>query len=132
MEEFRFKERSNIIRLSVKKERGDGTEDAKVLVFDCSPTNYRFIKRAAEAGKMLESAIKGGLRPSAIDDVVEAERAAFELVAPKEWEEYFQFLDEDVEDMALLLKLMLSTIREKGIEAKKADIVPQAGDGEAI
>ncbi len=132
MEEFKFKEKKNEVKLSVKKERADGTVDEKVLVFDCSPTNYRFIKRATEAGKALESAMKGGLKPADIDEALAAERMAFELVAPGQWDEYFTFLGEDLEDMIMLIRLMIMTIRDKGIAAKKAEIAPAVGDGEQV
>lgn len=128
MAEFNFKSKKNEVKLAVRK---DG-EEVKELVFDCSPTNYRFIKRAAAAGRAIESALSEGLTVDHIDDIVKAEREAFEVMAPGQWDEYFEFLDEDVGNIAQLIKMMLETVRAKGIEAKADAVAPAVPDGEQV
>lgn len=132
MAEFNFKSKRHEVRLAVKREAIDGSIEQKDLVFDCSPTNYRFIKRAAEAGKAIQAALGGGLTADRVDDIVKAERDAFETVAPGQWEEFFAFLDEDVENIAHLIKMMLETVRARGIEAKADSVSPAVPDGESV
>ena len=61
---------------------------------------------------------------------MKAELDAFETVAPGRWTEFFGFLNEDLEDMAYLLKLMIDTVREKGVEAKRSDVSLTVPDGD--
>ena len=139
MAEFRFREKKTEVRLSVKKEKSDGTEVEKVLVFDCSPQNYSFINRIAKAAADLRVKMQGYQKEAEdsqgsiglVSAIVGAEKEIFEATAPGKWDEYFAFLDEDVQDMADLIGLMVNTIVEKGTAEKKKTIESKAPDGAA-
>lgn len=132
MAEILFNQRKSEVKLAVKKQNNDGTIEEKDLVFDCAATNYSFIKRAVAAGKKISAALAGGIDADKVDAVLAAEREAFEVLAPGRWDEFFAFLDEDVEYMAQLAREMLETARSKGVEAKAADVAPVVPDGESV
>jgi len=138
--EYKFKSKKNEITLDVQKEMDDGLIEHRVLIFDCSPNNYSFVKKVSQAGALLNSAIKkANAKNKDIDDsmllmdqVVEAEKQAFEAAAPGKWDEFFEFVDSDIVNMSELLTLMVSTITDKGIESKKEAITTAVPDGESI
>lgn len=138
--EYKFKSKTNEIRLDVKKEMADGSIQQKDLVFDCSPNNYGFVKKVSQAGVLLNDAIKKASAENAsiensvdlLDQVIDAEKAAFDAVAPGKWDEFFEFVDEDIENMSELLTLMVSTVTNKGIAAKKESIATVVPDGESV
>ena len=130
--EFSFKSKRIDAILAVKREGKDGAIDQKDLVFDCSPSNYQFLKNAVDAGKAIEKTLANGLKVDDIETIMESERMAFETMAPGRWDEFFEFLEQDVATMAYLVKAMLETIRRKGAEAKAAEITPKVPDGEQV
>lgn len=132
MAEYRFNEKKNEIRLQVKKARIDGGEEEKVLVFDCAPTNYGFIRKARAAGERILEISKDQSSFVQLEELFEAEKMAFETVAPGKWEEYFEFLDGSLSDMSALLLLMVQTVTAKCVEEKRKAVSAAVEDGESI
>lgn len=138
--EYKFKSKKNEIRLDVQKEMDNDFIEHKELVFDCSPNNYGFVKKVSRAGILLNDTIKKasngnkniGDSVELLDQVIDAEKQAFDAVAPGKWDEFFEFVDEDIENMSELLTLMVSTVTEKGVAAKKESIATVVPDGENV
>jgi hypothetical protein len=133
MDTFRFKEKQSTITLDLIKEQADGTEKKMVLEFDCSSSNWKFIKEVGETIKVLEKSMANMTTENFIA-AFEAERKAFEIAAPDKWDEVFAFVGEDVFDMSMLLRLMLKTIKDRGVanRMKQLEAKVETEDGSSV
>ena len=131
MAEIRFKAKKNEVRLNVIIECEDG-EKSKELVFNCSPNDYGYITKIVKVFQEMEKLMIGKMTIDKTGKMLEAERSVFEAAAPGRWDEFIEFVDNDIEYMAQLIALMVQTIREKGTATKIADITPVVPDGETV
>lgn len=131
--DFNFKSKTANLKINVKKELEDGTVVEKVLSFDCSPSNSIIIRKAVDAGKKLESIKMEDLEKMDFIDALEAAsfkgKEAFEILAPGRWDEFFEYVEGDVEVMMKLLASMATAVRNKGVEQKVKSVISDAPDG---
>ena len=131
MADFSFKTKKTTISLRLEKENISGELEFKDLVFEVYPTKQSYINGLRKIGESVKN-IDISKNPDGMDLILSEERKMFDAIAPGKWDEIFSFLDEDCEHIAELLVLMVAKIKEKGIESKKAEIVPEVPDGEEI
>ena len=60
-----------------------------------------------------------------IDKSVEQIKELFESIAPNKWEEFFDFIDGNVEYMSLVIQGVLEKILDKAVKNKQAEILPE-------
>jgi len=102
--------------------------------FNCSPTNYPFIKKVAELSRETQKLLlefnehrKGSLLESekAFDFLYDKEKEIIEILLPGKFEELFQLASQDLMNMVDLISFLLNSIQKKGAEAKIASVVPK-------
>lgn len=125
MAEFRFKERKNIITLTI---------EGKEYRFDCSPTNYGFVKRVAVLSREVQAASEQyNLSPKdtlfdiekAFDLIKAKEEEAIEAILPGCWDELFKASGSDLMAMVDLIVYITGEIKAAGANAKRAEIAPE-------
>jgi len=126
MSEIRFKSKKNIVTIPVEKEIETGEIQKKILSFDCSPTNFTFVKKAAAAADTVRRIMDISadvMSESEIDELMKACQCAFDAMAPGRYLEFFEYLDYDIVFMAQLINHMVSQIKTAGVSAKTESII---------
>jgi hypothetical protein len=132
MSEFRFKEKKEEFRIEVKKDREDGSEESRDLVFFISLKDYGFIKTIRDAEKNLAAIESMDSNIGKLDGQYAEEKKLFEMLAPGQWESFFAYLNGNLNDMAYLIKYMAEVVTEKISKAKLGSIAPMVPDGESV
>ena len=121
-----FHKKSKKISLKVEMETEDpGVYKEKTLEFECSPQSQSLIRGIKEAIALVEKQVTGESIVDEANRVIDALELCFEKLAPGKWEEYLEFLGDDVENMTELLRLMVEKLSDEVVAEKKASIVPE-------
>lgn len=131
MADFHFKPKKTDIVLRVEREGENGEVESRDLAFECSVSNYSFIKNVIGWGEEI-SMLSKSISEKSILSIIEKEKQVFEAIAPGQWDEFFAFLDEDIAFMTQLVGLVTNKVIEKGFESKKAEIEPEVPGGEEV
>jgi len=123
MEEFRAKRKEFTVELGVTMEKPDGTEERKVLSFDCTPENYTWMTSVLELGESLKELDFNVELVKGYKHLKELLENGFNIVAPGQFNTYFEFMNEDVNDCMVLLQKMIETVVTKSVELKKKIIL---------
>lgn len=133
MAEFRFKEKREILTVTI---------NGRDYQFDCSPTNYDFVKRVAALSREVEDiSRKYNEMPKnnldelekAFDFIREKEQAVIELIIPGKWDELFKEAGSDLLEMVDLIAFVAKEITKHGAQARRQAVTPDVPqDAEAV
>lgn len=125
MDEFNFSKKTNAtVTLKICDD---------VYEFNCSPTNYSFIKKVAALSREAENILNGmrGQNPSTVSAWAEQseflrqkEQEIIETLLPGKWDELFKLANEDLLDMAELIAFIAERINAKSLESRAEVIKP--------
>ncbi len=134
MKEFSFKPKQHIHKVNIC---------GKVYDFNCSPTNWSYVKKVAELSREVQKyAEEFNAIPKdtlfdiekAFDFLKDKEKAIIEAVLPGKFDELFEAAGYDVLEMVDLIAFVTDEIKSAGAQAKKAEIQPAGApaDAEAV
>ncbi len=125
MDEFRFSKKANAtVTLKICDE---------VYEFNCSPTNYSFIKKVAALSREADNILGkiSGHKAGSVEDWAEQseflrqkEQEIIETLLPGKWDELFKLANEDLLDMAELIAFIAERINAKSLEVRAEAIKP--------
>lgn len=132
MAEFKFK--SEIIEITIGVTRGekDGSETRKDLTFSCNPKNYVLNKQILSTGKALVDLLDKEYTVETLDTIYMVIEKLFSMMAPGKVQEYLDFLEGDIGNLARLALEMVKAYRSRSTEELTSQIAPRKADGETV
>ena len=124
MKEFAFKPKQHIHSVNIC---------GKVYEFNCSASNWDYIKKVAEASRQVQKyADEFNTMPKdslfdiekAFDFLKEKEKAVIEAVIPGKFDELFEASGYDIIEMIDLIAFITDEIKSVGAQEKKEAITP--------
>jgi len=125
MNEIRIKKIDDSFKIPIVMENEDGTETRKMLEFNFSVKDYNKIRNLMKKAESVTEKLPDGFTVEDIDKSVEQIKELFESIAPNKWEEFFDFIDGNVEYMSLVIQGVLEKILDKAVKNKQAEILPE-------
>lgn len=107
----------------------------KPYTFNCSPSNYDFVKRVAALSRQAEIVLRDfNAQPKekpedvekAFDFLCEKEKEIIGILLPGKWDELFDLANHDLMNMVDLIAFISNKVKEKGAAAKIASVAPVA------
>ena len=131
--EFEFRKKSNELKVLIQ---------GKGYTFDCSPTNYGFIKKVAELSREVQKIMADFEKTKkdslfdvekSFDFIMQKEKAVIDVLMPGKWDELFELAGQDLFNMVELISFVSEKIRTKGAMAKIQSVAaPVPEDAEQV